>query len=1284
MAVKPFKVPSLLAYHTLHGHGMALARGLMLFHHQKVHDVRFREDRTEVLAKVSSLLGNEPVHEVRILHPYQINLMSTYCTCGQTYCEHRAALFYWLDNMMPTAESGSPYSSGPAPTGWPNQNQGINPGMQQHTTETAPKRAATPDELEATVWLSTKVQYKYQHATESTELPLVDIREILTGKYLTRTDAQKIAASLQQVPDTGRAMLSWAESVTLQVVDASSGFAHKVSFAPVVNGGKITGLQASCTCYAHAMAGICWHKVTAHTVLLQDGWLKRWATLPSKSDAIKSLIQEAGFGLDNYSKYIQILDTPDGLKIKPIQKGLLLSGGTEPTSKALARTLSTQLAPLEEDGAEGGKTQYQISWALMHDHGFQLEPLRVRVTKKGPANTGKTLNQLQPLEYIHLIDATDKLLLKLTAEAITAYKQFSGSKREADAMSWQYQKKSWPLLVQKGEVAVMGTGAQKIEQFVPVQANARRTRLVVNHAQGIYKVQLEVELEDDWQLWYKLEKLGGTSFIDHNQLQYIDGTYLLPYLEGFESNAGWFVPENKPLEVLFNEVAAPLSVHMPVVVRGIKLKQDLRLLSHSQFCLYLTDQNGHLQFNPVFKYQYLDETYEFGLGGTGQLLWMEQDTLVTASRNHNWEADQLSQLQDLHPHLAEQDPEKLMQLPFGQVLANGWILKLSRMAEQLGWTLLGQNQFKHFKYSTAAATTSLRHSWGVDWLDIELALSFGKEKVPMKRVRQALLEGRNYVVLTDGSFGMMPEEWLRKVAPLLQIGQENKEGLRVSKLHTHLLADEDIPDLEAKALPFKQLAMPESLPEVLVPGDLQATLRPYQQHGYNWLCFHYGQGTGALLADDMGLGKTVQLLAYLLWVKEQQKTHRPSLVVLPTSLLYNWQAEAAKFTPSLNVALYYGPQRMWDQTIKEADLVLSTYGTVRNDIELLRQIDFEVVVLDEAHSIKNPSAAITAAVVQLKAVHRVAATGTPIENRTADLYSQLHFLNPGFLGTREGFHNRFSIPIDQHADAERAQLLRRLVAPFILRRTKEQVAQDLPAKTESTLICELTRAQRALYDQYKTEYQQQVQEALMAGQRETSSILILSAIQKLRMLCTSAALEKPELAKTDEHSAKLTLLMEELATVSQNHKVLVFSNFLGMLQLAADALRDAGIGYLYMDGSTTKRQPLVDAFMTDESKRVFLLSMKVGGVGLNLTAAEYVFILDPWWNPAAEQQAIDRTHRIGQQRPVFAYKLIARDTIEERILDLQMRKKALAADLISTDENTLSTLSDTELLQLFA
>jgi superfamily II DNA or RNA helicase len=592
-------------------------------------------------------------------------------------------------------------------------------------------------------------------------------------------------------------------------------------------------------------------------------------------------------------------------------------------------------------------------------------------------------------------------------------------------------------------------------------------------------------------------------------------------------------------------------------------------------------------------------------------------------------------------------------------------------------------------------TINIEVTSGIDWFELHGAADFGGHSVKLPTLLAALRRGENTVRLDDGTFGIVPEQWLAKYGLLADMGTAIDDHIRFKHTQIGVLDALMASQPEARCDEVFQQARKrmrdfEGVKPADAPETFVGTLRPYQREGLGWMQFLRDFHFGGCLADDMGLGKTVQVLALL---ESRRRTRNgdgastipadgkgPSLVVAPRSLIFNWKEEAAKFAPDLRVLDHTGVARVKSaDLIDQHDLILTTYGTLRNDAAFLKDIEFEYVVLDEAQAIKNSNSESAKATRLLRGRHRLALSGTPVQNHLGELWSLFEFLNPGMLGTARAFQSATGGA--RVVEEQSRQLLSRALRPFILRRTKQQVAKDLPLRVEQTIYCELDDEQRNLYVELKEHYRQSLMSRIATEGIRKAKIQILEALLRLRQAaCHPGLIDK---SKTSIGSAKLDSLLAQISEVlEEEHKVLVFSQFTSFLSIVRQRLDKDKVRYEYLDGRTRDRAGVVEKFQTDPNCKLFLISLKAGGLGLNLTAAEYVFLLDPWWNPAVEAQAIDRAHRIGQTRQVFAYRLIARDTVEEKVLQLQQSKKDLADAIIGADNSLIGKLGreDLELL----
>ncbi len=610
-----------------------------------------------------------------------------------------------------------------------------------------------------------------------------------------------------------------------------------------------------------------------------------------------------------------------------------------------------------------------------------------------------------------------------------------------------------------------------------------------------------------------------------------------------------------------------------------------------------------------------------------------------------------------------------------------------QMAEA-GYEVFGEDVVTAARVNRSRPTLSLVVSSGIDWFDVQAVVHFGDLDVSWAEMRKAMRRKERYVKLADGSIGAIPPEWMERYRRLFGLLEGDGESVKLSRAQVTLL-DELVQDAddtradEAFAQLRDRLRNVRTIPSQPLPQQFEGALRPYQKAGFDWLHFLHANSFGGCLADDMGTGKTVQTLAFLQSLKESGHLDAPALIVMPRSLLFNWQREAAQFTPELRVAVFANGQRDWSrEALGEVDVVLTTYGILLRDVDVLREAGFHQVILDESQAIKNPLSLTARAARRLRCEHRLVLTGTPVENGTMELWSQFAFLNPGLLGSLEYFRKEFAGPIERDHDEGTAGLLRRMVFPFILRRTKEQVAADLPPRTERIVYCEMEPAQETVYARTRDYYRALLLGMIEEGGMDNARMKILEGLLRLRQACNHPALVDPAFTGG---SAKMDALLEMLETLrAEGHKALVFSQFTQMLALVRRELEARNIPYEYLDGQTRDRAARVDSFQGDATIPFFLISLKAGGLGLNLTAADYVIHIDPWWNPAVEMQAADRAHRIGQDKPVFIYRFIMRGSVEEKILQLQAAKRDLVAQIIQTDTGLFKSLDREDVRELFS
>ena len=609
---------------------------------------------------------------------------------------------------------------------------------------------------------------------------------------------------------------------------------------------------------------------------------------------------------------------------------------------------------------------------------------------------------------------------------------------------------------------------------------------------------------------------------------------------------------------------------------------------------------------------------------------------------------------------------------------------------------------------------------GSDWFDLMGIVAVSGIEIPFIKFKNHIINNIKEYELPSGEVVILPDEWFSRFQDIMIYSNQQNHTLRVSKHHYKLLAS--IPNTEIEKL-INSISFPE---HIQLPKLTNVTLRPYQLAGFYWMHALQRQGLGGILADDMGLGKTLQAIALLasgypqheeenesdyqvpakqiaspsiqldlfaqpLTIADKpenerkpklNRDHASSLVVLPASLIHNWLNELKRFAPWLRVYIHVGTNRVTSiRTFKQYDIILTTYGTLRNDIETFGQYIFRYIILDESQTIKNPDSKSTQAVFSLQGLYRMVLTGTPLQNSLSDIWSQFNFLNPGMLGSHPHFMKFYAAPIAKNQDDAVAEKLKNLINPFILRRTKEEVAPELPPVTETAVVCSMTDEQQSMYVAEKSKIRNSILEKFESGGMQNTAVMVLRALMLLRQLANHPRMID---SRSDAGSGKFNEVTESLGTIlAENHKVLVFSSFVRHLKLVEEFCLETGYKYAMLTGATTNREKVINSFKHESDIQLFLISLKAGGVGLNLTEADYVFILDPWWNPAAEMQALNRAHRIGQDKNVFVYRFITKDTVEEKIVQLQQKKKDLA-DLFVTSDSTIAGMTQDEIMSIFS
>ena len=690
-----------------------------------------------------------------------------------------------------------------------------------------------------------------------------------------------------------------------------------------------------------------------------------------------------------------------------------------------------------------------------------------------------------------------------------------------------------------------------------------------------------------------------------------------------------------------------------------------------------TDESGKLVFDLSFKYG----KYRFRGDASGAVnvsVEKQEDDYIfhRVTRKPDLEKKFLQTLQKLGL------PFKDFRIAVPKSEAFSWLNENRVNLLNLGFEV-SQPESRDKKYFVGKAVLEVEVKENIDWFDIHAKIKFGDFEIPFKELRKLIMRKKVEFKLPNGEIAIIPEAWLTKYSDLFALSEtEGKNEKPVLRKH-HLALVKELEDGNLAKVQIsdklRNLSSFTGIKNYPLPSGFKGELRPYQKAGYNWLSFLNEYRLGGVLADDMGLGKTVQTLT--LMQAEKEAGRGTSLLVMPTSLVYNWEMEAQKFVPELKILTYTGTQRNKDvKRFEQYDIVITSYGITRLDVELFKNFYFNYIILDESQVIKNPTSNIAQAVHELKSRQKLALTGTPLENTTLDLWSQMTFINPGLLGPQSYFKNEFLVPIEKKGDEARSKRLHTIIKPFMLRRHKSQVATELPEKVENVQYVEMSREQEEKYEEAKAYYRGKILDLIDKEGIGNSRFMILEGLTKLRQLANHPKMID---ANYGGDSGKFEDITHMLASaLAEDHKVLVFSQYVKHLELVRQYLKTHKIDFAYLDGSSNDRKEQVERFNKDPKLKIFLISIKAGGLGLNLTEADYVFILDPWWNPAVEAQAVDRAHRIGQKKKVFTYKFITRNTVEEKILQLQQKKLKLTTDLITTEESIMKQLTREDIAQM--
>lgn len=1078
--------------------------------------------------------------------------------------------------------------------------------------------------------------------------------------------------------------------------------------------------DTSCDCLSETEYPLCTHKTMLLLLLFQLKGADYFETIRNWDREKNKLLALYGFSLDDYIEDKFEFIYHDGKPFLKVLDEKIKKLDASPTpAPVFKRPVNKSNDWNIEDGdviEEEKDIVIRDRFGLVLQHleteyphiGFNV--VKGEVNEDGTAFVGK-VEKLDLAKFVtpSLIKEEDKNLLQLVRKLQTAeLSKFLNKNSPFQGI--------WDTIIHSDEASLPDETKELIQEylhpklekvwkdlsehafnfFIPhnkpfTTANLQKAELVFNTIQPSFRVEKEA---DRYIVYAQVSLPEGNIPLEDNHAK---SHYVFQYNHQFftwknRTDLAWveqFMPKGfHEIDLAvwpdyLKDTLLPLSKSYKVSLDNVS--QEKLKGTKPQLQILLKENGDYLFFEPMYLYK--DIVVQTTDGPS--VIQQQGDKIIILERDLAAERQLMTIVEQLHSGFIRPNEGAVLALKGSEVLKNNWFFLFVDTLREKQIPLFGSDQLKKFKFNTAKPSTRLFISSNTDWFDAKVEISFGDQKVSVQDIKTMLSNKQQYVPLKDGSLGVLPEQWLNKYSLLFKVGEGKTDNLKLSKYHFSILdelydqrdEEEIIFQLEGK---YEKIRERYSIADVQPPAHLMPILRPYQVSGFQWLNYLHDVQWGGILADDMGLGKTIQTLSFMQHLKEKNGK-LVALVVCPTTLLFNWQNELKKFAPTLTYQIHHGGTRskknLADTPI---DVIITTYGTLRSDIKMFAEINFDYVILDESQAIKNPSSKVTKAACLLKATNKLCLSGTPLQNNTFDIYAQMNFLNPGMLGSVEFFKHNFSMPIDKFDEKEQKEHLRKSVFPFILRRTKEQVAKDLPEKQEMVLYCEMGKEQRKIYEAYRNDYRDKLIGMVEEKGIQKSQLSILQGLMKLRQICDSPAILKDEAYPNE--SVKLEELTREIAENISDHKALVFSQFLGMLALIKEQLTKLGIDYEYFDGGSTiqERERAIDRFQNDPNCRVFLISLKAGGVGLNLTAADYVYIVDPWWNPAVEQQAIDRTHRIGQTKNIFAYRMICNDTVEDKILKLQDRKRSLAKELISDEEGFVKSLSKDDIAYLFS
>jgi SNF2 family DNA or RNA helicase len=939
------------------------------------------------------------------------------------------------------------------------------------------------------------------------------------------------------------------------------------------------------------------------------------------------------------------------------------------------------------------KSIHSEDFSVVFKHHKHSNSLQIDLVTGSKSNNGKLKNPLKfisPLDVIWKFDNADDLKFFAAIQQFQSLNKTESIESEIAALrSIAKNPLGCSFFFHNFEIS------ERVQEkaLIPLRIKNFQSllSLTVRFLDPFYEITGQLEIDG---LMYDVEQIEirFNRFLHLGETFYLtDKIQTLNVLEMLKKRGNkWQIHQSKfeafKVEIL-EKLEAKIEIEYTHLPKASKKQIQKEQLDEIKKIIYLVDSENFVDIIPVIRYGEIEVPIR-----SKKVISLRDDKgkEFVVKRNQAEEIKFTALIYRQHPYFEEQLENEFtyFYLHKKHFLEEDWFLNTFESWQSNNIQIHGFNQLQGNKLNQNKVKIDIKVLSGINWFNAEIQVKYGNQNAALKQLAKSIRNNSNYVKLDDGTTGILHKDWIEKFKRYFNSGEIiDLKNIQIPKINFStietIFETEQIDEKVAAELAIYRQRFEDfnSIQEVQVPSSLKATLRSYQKSGLNWLNFLDDFNFGGVLADDMGLGKSIQIIAFIL-LQREKVNFNVNLLVVPATLLFNWKAEFQKFAPSLKFTIHHGNQRIKKSNkFDQNEVILTSYGTLMSDIHLFKDFVFNYIFLDESQNIRNPETERYKAVKLLQSRNKIAITGTPIENSTFDLFAQFSFACPGLFGNKQYFKDVYLAPVDHFKNDKRTAELQHKIKPFLMRRTKEEVAPELPEKKEIVVFCEMETQQRKMYDQYEKDFREYIENSNKFDLNK-NSMYVLKGLTKLRQICDAPVLAD-ELSQGIP-SAKLEMLIEQITNKAPTHKILVFSQFVTMLDLIHKELKDRKIQTAYLTGKTNNREAVVREFQENKEVKVFLISLKAGGTGLNLTEADYVYLVDPWWNPAVENQAIDRVHRIGQTKNTLAIRLICPNTIEDKIRILQESKKSISDELITNESGFFKNLSKENLLDLLS